>query len=72
MEEMKSCTPKEQDTIRESAAGAWSAFDVTNFCCPKCRKAKGFTGFHITVANCHSLKLHNWVQARITHPLLYV
>jgi integrase/recombinase XerD len=28
--------------------------------------------FHVTVATCHSLKLHHWVPVRITHPLLYL
>jgi integrase len=32
----------------------------------------GNISLNITVAACHSLKLHHWVPTRIVHPLLYV
>jgi len=28
--------------------------------------------FHVPIATCHSVKLHHWVPAWITHPLLYL
>jgi integrase/recombinase XerD len=32
----------------------------------------GNISLNVTIAACHSLKLHHWLPTRITHPLLYV